>query len=140
MKKFKAIFVLAFLFLSLKTYAESNPYFYQLFSQGPYKQSLSKIFRSENKPSWITTYLATGNGVETPVTYLTLSDGRYILGDVCKPHDCGGNMLHILFSSSGNSAWAALYQEGRPAKFYGNPDPEKYQVLWNALKKDESIY
>lgn len=140
MNKLKKILILAFMFFSLNCYAENNVYFYQLFSHGSYKQSLSKIFRSENKPSWITAYLATGNGVETPVRYVTLSDGRYILGDVCKPHDCGGNTLHILFSSSGNNAWAALYQEGQPAKLYGNPDPEKYQVLWNALKNDESAY
>ncbi len=45
-------------------------------------------------PDWITKFVGTSG----PVHDLTISSARYKFGTVCVPHDCGGNIMGVLFT------------------------------------------
>ena len=46
----------------------------------------------------------------------------YLLGWVCKPHDCGDNELYVLFAPGARQAWGLLIS-GDKRSWLGRPDP-----------------
>lgn len=55
-------------------------------------------------PAWVTGT----DAVSVPTKSITLAGHSYIVGHVCKPHDCGDNQLEIVFSDNGKAAWGLL--------------------------------
>jgi hypothetical protein len=52
---------------------------------------------------------------------VTVGGESYLLGWVCKAHDCGDNQLHVLFSPDGKRAWGLLIT-GQQRSWLGKPD------------------
>lgn len=90
-----------------------------------YKNLLPKSFK---KVSWIYRL----DGTATPVDEQIIGGVNYLTGTVCKPHDCGDNIIAILVTASGSRAVALLrsvdLSKGNDRPF-GHPSPEELDTL-----------
>jgi hypothetical protein len=115
--------------------AFAEEYLYDVLAKPGYRKSWNTLFIGEQHvASWLTRYARTKNGPTTPGTTIALGDARYQVHHVCKVHDCGDNMFHVLFALDGARAWGLLLQKGRDERFFGNPDEEKKEALRTAAR------
>jgi Inhibitor of vertebrate lysozyme (Ivy) len=69
------------------------------------------------------------------VKTLTVEGKSDTLGWVCKPHDCGGNQLFVLFAPVGAQAWAMLVSDdGGNPRWFGKPSDAIKAALAKAGK------
>jgi Ankyrin repeats (3 copies)/Inhibitor of vertebrate lysozyme (Ivy) len=78
-------------------------------------------------PSWLSGTGYVGNGMVGRV--VTIGDTKYELFVICKPHNCGGNFLHVLFTNGGGTAWALTTENGNNFRFFGSPNQELQAFL-----------
>ncbi|MBB2164898.1 hypothetical protein HLH26_10165 [Gluconacetobacter sp. 1b LMG 1731] len=81
-------------------------------------------------PDWV----SRGQATSTPIARLVTSGRSYLLGHLCKPHDCDNNQLDIVFAADGHAAWGLLHtrpNERQPflQSWLGNPDQEMQALL-----------
>ncbi|MBB2205781.1 hypothetical protein HLH27_12255 [Gluconacetobacter takamatsuzukensis] len=81
-------------------------------------------------PDWV----SRGQAISTPVTRVATGGHTYLLGHLCKPHDCGNNQLDIVFAAEGHAAWGLLHtrpDDRHPflQSWLGNPDEEIQALL-----------
>ncbi|WP_338030181.1 Ivy family c-type lysozyme inhibitor [Gluconacetobacter tumulicola] len=81
-------------------------------------------------PDWI----SRGQATSTPVTQVATGGHAYLLGHLCKPHDCGNNQLDIVFAADGHAAWGLLHvrpdaQHPFLQSWLGNPDEDIQALL-----------
>ena len=57
-----------------------------------------------------------------PAKTVQLGGKAYLLGYVCKAHDCGDNQLFVLFAPAGKQAWGLLLTGGSNEQWLGKPD------------------
>jgi hypothetical protein len=71
------------------------------------------------------------SGVETPVEALNLHGRPFFAGNVCIPHDCGGNFVAFLIAADGREAFGELDSEalGVKHRYFGAPDEAAKAVL-----------
>lgn len=55
-------------------------------------------------PAWVTELQATS----VPVEKTSIEGKPYLLGHMCKPHDCAAYQLEVLFTPDGHKAWGFL--------------------------------
>lgn len=67
-------------------------------------------------------------GVASPGTTLRIDGAAYQLYSLCKPHDCGDNMLMVLFSADGRRAVGA-FRTPEGTRYLGAPDAGQRQAL-----------
>src|SRR5262245_19622978 len=86
-----------------------QPYLYDLLKEKPYHAAWNAMFKGEKKVDpWIVTFGRTYDGVSDQIKTLTVDGQADKLGWVCKPHDCGGNQLYVLFTPDAGKAWGLL--------------------------------
>lgn len=116
--------------------AVADEYLFDLLSKPEYSKSWNVLIRNEkNVDAWLAKYNKTKDGPTSPAKILTLTDGSYKLGNVCKTHDCGDNEFYVLFSPNGATAWGLLVTNVTTKRFFGNPDNEKKTALHEASKE-----
>ena len=100
----------------------AEPYLFDLLKQDAYRASWDALLKAESGiPDWVTVFSETYDGVATPSQIVRLNGAAYRFASVCKPHDCPGNELNVLFGPGGSPAWALLTVNG--AKHWlGHPD------------------
>ncbi len=103
-----------------------QPYLYDLLKQKPYHAAWDAMLKGEKKvDKWIVTFGKTYDGVTDKVKTVTVDGQSDMLGWVCKPHDCGGNQLYVLFAPGGSSAFGMLVTD-KGSRWLGGPsDPVK---------------
>jgi hypothetical protein len=116
----------ALLILSFATPALAGPYLDELLEIKGYRTGFDTMLAGEkNLPAWLKTFAKTMDGTAMPSEDLKVGGQSYVYAEVCKPHDCGGNMLHVVFGFGGEQAWAIL-EEADGAKsttrLLGHPD------------------
>ena len=110
--------------------APEGPYLYEQLRRPAYRQTLVRLFPAKRKVvPWVRKYIVTRDGVDAPSRTVTLGEKTYEVYTICKPHECPGNVLTLLFEPGGRKAWACLTVDGDPAGFFGNPDPELQREL-----------
>ena len=124
------------------TPAMAGPYLFDLLQIKSYRASWSALFKGEkNVPGWITTFGKTGDGVATPSQDVQVENQDYVVASVCKPHDCGDNMLYVAFASLGGSAFGLLEEStggsSTRARFFGHPDQDMQDALTSAAKANQ---
>jgi hypothetical protein len=109
--------------------ALAGPYLFELMEIKSYRAGWLAMLDGQSVPDWIIDFTNTSNGVATPSEDVEVDGGSaYVYATVCKPHDCGDNMLHVLFAPEGRQAWAVLVTPGGE-EWFGNPDAAVKQVL-----------
>ncbi len=84
-------------------------------------------------PSWVTTARATS----VPVSDFNLGGKSYILGHMCRPHDCAAEQLEVVFSKDHSAAWGLLSFKGETSlkqSFLGAPDAAMQKALLKAYQ------
>ena len=87
-------------------------------------------------PDWVIAFSNTYVGVATPSRIVRLNGADYRLAFVCKPHDCAGNELKVLFGPGGNPAWALLTHNDKK-RWLGNPDEQIRRTITELSTSDE---
>jgi hypothetical protein len=72
----------------------------------------------------------------SPVDKVLLSGKRFILGQACWPHNCGGNHVVFLIAIDGSEAYGLLSSETLkvPEQYFGDPKGEMSQLLKAKMK------
>lgn len=84
-------------------------------------------------PSWVTTAQATS----VPVITFSLEGKPYILGHMCRPHDCAAEQLEVVFAKDHSAAWGLLSLKDERLlrqNFLGAPDTAMQKVLLKAYQ------
>src|SRR5690242_14162133 len=104
--------VLVALALATAAYG-AEPYLFDLLETEPYRTSWDRLLIGESGiPDWVIAFSETYDGVANPSRILRLNGAAYLFASVCKPHDCPGNQLKVLFGPGGSPAWALLTEDG----------------------------
>ncbi len=101
--------------------ADDGPYLFDLLKQPAYLAAWKAMLKGEQVPAWVANYTKTFDGPSSPSKTVTVGGQAYMLGWVCKAHDCGDNQLHVLFAPQGKQAWGLLVT-GSNQKWLGKPD------------------
>jgi hypothetical protein len=112
--------------------AQSPPftYLFDLLKQPAFHRSFDELFEGQpNVDDWIRVFQKTKDGVASPIEQRQIGQTAYILAEVCKPHDCGNNMLRVLFTKDGTQATAVLITPRRQRWFATPNAAEKAQLL-----------
>lgn len=107
------------------------PYLFEQERTNPvYKTVLASLLRGNSLPPWVSEYLSDDNGVQTPGRTVMVGAQTYELYKVCKPHDCFGNFLYILFNPGGQRAVALVTADNVKYRYFGSPsEPERNALL-----------
>ncbi|CAN5124397.1 hypothetical protein BH11CYA1_BH11CYA1_16370 [soil metagenome] len=95
-----------------------------------YKKIIPVAWR---KASWVYTL----QGTAEPVRTIDFKGRKFLLGHVCKPHDCGANQLTFLIDLDGSTAYALANSfdlTHAEDVMVGSPDPETIKVLRKGLE------
>lgn len=94
-----------------------------------YKRILPKAWR---KAAWVYKL----QGTAEPVRIIDFSGRKFVLGHVCKPHDCADNQLTFLIAVDGSAAYAQANSldltQGKDV-IVGNPDAAAKKILAKGL-------
>ena len=112
-----------------------EPYLYDLLKQKPYHAAWDAMLKGEKKVDrWILTFGKTYDGVTDKVKTVAVDGQNDALGWVCKPHDCGGNQLYVLFAPDAKEAWCMLVTD-KVTRWLGAPSVSVKAALTNAAKQ-----
>jgi hypothetical protein len=112
-----------------------EPYLYDLLKQKPYHAAWDAMLKGEKKVDrWILTFGKTYDGVTDKVKTVAVDGQNDALGWVCKPHDCGGNQLYVLFAPDAKEAWGMLVTD-KATRWLGAPSDSVKAALTNAAKQ-----
>ncbi|WP_408873135.1 Ivy family c-type lysozyme inhibitor [Gluconobacter roseus] len=84
-------------------------------------------------PSWVTTAHATS----VPVSNFSADGKDYILGHMCRPHDCAAEQLEVVFAKDHSAAWGLLSIRNETSlrqNFLGAPDAAMQKILLKAYQ------
>ena len=89
------------------------------------------MFKGEkNLPAWVVDFNKTTNGVSVPSQDVEIDGQPYVFTTVCKPHDCAGNMIYVMFNTFEATAAFALLDDGSGhARFFGHPNKAMQAAL-----------
>ncbi|GBQ22506.1 hypothetical protein AA12717_1209 [Gluconacetobacter sacchari DSM 12717] len=98
-----------------------------LLLEAPYRRAYVVMQRF---PDWV----SRGQATSTPVSRVASGGRTYLLGHLCKPHDCADNQLDIVFAADGHAAWGLLHVRPDAAhpflqSWLGSPDEEIQALL-----------
>ena len=106
--------------------ANDAPYLFDIIKRPAYKKAWLAMFRNERGvPQW----LVRVEGPSTPMEQATMNGVAYQKGFVCKPHDCGDNSFHVIFSADGTKAWGLLLVNEVQERFFGSPGTDMMALL-----------
>jgi Inhibitor of vertebrate lysozyme (Ivy) len=122
--------------LSSGAFAAQGDYLFNTLKKPVWRKAWNAMLAGEkNVPKWVGVFTRTLNGTANPSDIVDINGESYELAMVCKPHDCGGNELYVLFQIDGGKAWGLLTETDKPARFLGNPDEAKKTALRNSLQQ-----
>jgi len=68
-------------------------------------------------------WLAKLDGPSGDTKQVRIAGREYVMGDVCKPHDCGDNNMVLLYSPAQRVVYAKVFQRGRNSLIGAPPPP-----------------
>jgi hypothetical protein len=112
---------------------DDGPYLFDLMKQPRYAMAWKGMLVGETAPPWVNSFTKSLNGTSAPSTTVSVGGEPYLLGWVCKPHDCGGNELYVLFAPGARQAWGLLIS-GDKRSWLGRPDPAIQAAILSGVK------
>ena len=86
-----------------------DEYLFDALKKPAYRKAWTAMLSGEkNIPGWLIAFGKGGPGVAGPLKTITVEGRKMQASNVCKPHDCAGNELHIFFSLDASSAIGSL--------------------------------
>ncbi|MFE8874544.1 Ivy family c-type lysozyme inhibitor [Acetobacter persici] len=86
-------------------------------------------------PEWVTRAAATSSPAET----LKQNGKTYLVGHLCKPHDCADNQLDVVFSDKDKATWGLLSRRYGKTLYQmplGEPDADTLAALTASYNKN----
>lgn len=113
--------------LLIVTTASAEQYLPEIISKAPYKNAYAEML---SFPSWVNK----AQGTATPVERVSAGGKTFIVGHMCKPHDCANNQLSVVFSEHGQKSWGLLATRSSDGETFikqllGNPDSIVEELL-----------
>jgi Inhibitor of vertebrate lysozyme (Ivy) len=116
--------------------AQEGVYLSDLLKTEPYRGAWNKMIASEpGLPPWIRDFALTGAGVNTPAHRVPVGYRAFSLATLCKPGDCGDNMLYVMFSPDGSESFAELVEASGKPRMLGKPNASVRAALNAAIAK-----
>jgi Inhibitor of vertebrate lysozyme (Ivy) len=112
---------------------DDGPYLFDLMKQPRYAMAWKGMLVGETAPPWVNSFTKSLDGTSAPSTTVSVGGEPYLLGWVCKPHDCSGNELHALFAPGARQAWGLLIT-GDKRSWLGRPDPAIQAAILSGVK------
>lgn len=115
--------------------AQNELYMFDLGAKYPkakhaYQALLPKAFK---KAAWVYKL----DGTAGPIDHKTIGGADFLAGTVCKPHDCGDNIVAVLVTADGKRAVAEVKSadltQGQ-AQMFGTPSADETAALEAMLK------
>lgn len=111
-----------------------DEYLFDALKKPAYRKAWTAMLAGEkNIPGWLIAFGKGGPGVAGPLKTVTVDGRKMQASNVCKPHDCAGNELHIFFSLDASSAVGSLTSEGQRPRYFGAPTPAQRMALDRAM-------
>lgn len=108
------------------------PVLFEQLEKPDYKAAYMQLFDGDAAtPAWMKE-----GGTASPGRVVTIGGTEYELYSHCKPHDCGDNMMYVLFSRDRKHAWALVVESGKPRFLLVNPDGAEADALIAEACKD----
>ena len=138
MRFWKATAIVAFL-VSISP-ATAGPYLFELLEIRAYRAGWDAMLKvQKNLPAWVSAFSKTMDGVATPSEDVDIDGQAYLYATVCKPHDCGGNTLYVVFNTEG-MAWGLLAGsadgDNHKDRYLGKPNNAIADALAAKAKSD----
>ncbi|MCP8462466.1 inhibitor of vertebrate lysozyme family protein [Pseudomonas sp. ZM23] len=122
----------------------------ELLSSDPqYRQTWQSLIEDESRlPDWVMNL----SGTATPMQAVDEQGDKYLVGELCEPHNCADHRLYVAFSWDKEKAYALYVKvpEGLPAdkspsrhasfRWLGDPDEEVKRILDDQLKSDPNWF
>src|SRR5204863_3243599 len=130
------VLLLSSLVISFGSIARAGDlYLFDLLKLKPYHAAWDAMLKGEKQVApWVIAFGKTYDGVSDPLRNVTVDGDPNIVGWVCKPHDCGGNELYVLFAPDARQAWGMLTTDGGAPRWLGKPGDTEKGVLTEAAK------
>jgi hypothetical protein len=112
---------------------DDGPYLFDLMKQPRYAMAWKGMLVGETVPPWVKSFTKSLNGTSAPSTTVSVGGELYLLGWVCKPHDCGGNELYVMFAPGARQAWGLMISENKRS-WLGRPDPAIQAAILSGVK------
>lgn len=111
-----------------------DEYLFDALKKPAYRKAWNTMLASEkNVPGWLVTFGRGGPGVAGPLKPIAVDGRKMQASTVCKPHDCAGNELHVLFSLDASSAVGSLVSAGSRPRYLGAPTSAQRMALDRAM-------
>jgi len=108
---------------------------YEQLQKPAHKAAWHKLIAGQKRADpWLKHYARTFDGPVAPGYPVTIDSVDHVVYNVCKTHDCGSNMFHVVFTPDGKKAWGLLVNGDRQTPF-GNPDAPHLKALRDAVGK-----
>jgi hypothetical protein len=127
----RLIFAVLLLAAPVANAIDKDPYLFDMLKEPSYLAAWNAMLSGERVPAWVANYAKSFDGPSNPSKTVTIGGKAYLLGYVCKAHDCGDNQLHVLFAPAGKQAWGLLLT-GEKRSWLGKPDA----VIQTAIKSN----
>ncbi|HTJ03652.1 MAG TPA: Ivy family c-type lysozyme inhibitor [Methylovirgula sp.] len=113
----------------------ANPYLFDLMKQPAYRKAyLAMMKGAKDLPFWLDQITGKEDYVTAPADIVTIAGTSYFLVNACQPHECDTNAIEVLFSAGGAHAYALLIEDGKPNRWFGNPNAAQQAELGEPLK------
>lgn len=113
----------------------ANPYLFDLMKQPAYRKAyLAMMKGAKDLPFWLGQITGKEDYVTAPSDTVTIGGETYFLVNACQPHECDTNSIEVLFAPGGARAYALLIEDGKPRRWFGNPNAAQQAELGEPLK------
>ena len=112
-----------------KSPPEPDTYIFDVLVLQPYRGNFAGLVKGKDIPDWVTAIGKNGEGTAIPAKTIDIGGTPYRLDHVCKPQECAGNTLDVLWAPGGHKVWATLVDGGKPPVMLGNPPSPQAKVL-----------
>jgi hypothetical protein len=127
--------ILAFTLVAGQAAAQNGPYLFDVLLKGPYRVGWEKLLKQvQPTPDWLLRFSKDFDGVSGQLVGTAIDGKAYELSFVCEPQHCKTRRFEVMFEVSTKRAYGALYFEGEPPAFYGEPTPAMKEEMVKALK------
>jgi len=128
----RRLIVAAFLSLAAVGAARADDvYLFDLLKDPAYKAGWTAMLNGARR---VEPWIAALDGPATPAVRVTVAGETYLFTTLCKAHDCGDNMLNVLFAPGGAPAYALLVVAGAEPRWLGKPSPAVRKALRRAAE------